>query len=90
MNHLIVSITFLFALSDALAVEFDNTVLLHEDLLQESYGPSAQGSEDEFAFYYNATFRDVLEVNVNNQIGIAFQHITAFADHLWIRAWLQC
>ena len=67
MNHLIVSITFLFALSDALAVEFDNTVLLR-GVVQESYGPSAQSSEDEFAFYYNATFRDVLEVNVNNQI----------------------
>ena len=32
------------------------------------YGPSALSSEDEFSFYYNATFRDITEVDVNSQL----------------------
>ena len=67
MKKLIISILVLLISLDAYSLDATNTVLLR-GVLQESYGPSALSSEDEFSFYYNATFRDITEVDVNSQL----------------------
>lgn len=68
MKHLIVNILVLiFISSEAFSLDATNTILLR-GVLQEAYGPSALSSEDEFSFYYNATFRDITEVDVNSQL----------------------